>query len=253
MRGIASLFVTLLAASCGGRTVGDRSRTDDGGTGEPISPVSVGDDMDTGSPSPAPPYVDSGSVFQEPDSDVEEVGPPEAGIGDEWNPPTPPAFVPFDPQTSVGPAALGCIPFNKVTPTPFVAANDSADQIRNGMAGSWIGTATSPWGNWYVTITFSGTGHYDALGYSISPPASNPPSFYYGTDSDDPSCLALKQWSPTSLAVPFWYGTYCGLPAWQGELSGAALDTTGDRLDFAFSRSDGYGPIDYDLYRTCTP
>ena len=75
---------------------------------------------------------------------------------------------------------------------------------------------------------------------------------YYGTDSSDPSCLALKQWSPTTLAVPFWYGTYCDLPAWQGELSGAALDITGDRLDFAFSRSDGYGPIDYDLYRMCT-
>jgi hypothetical protein len=251
MRRIPCILVTLLAASCGGRTVGDRSRTGDGGTAN-LAPINVGDDVDTGSPSPAPPYDDAGTgAFQQPDSDVEEFAPPEAGVGDVWGPPPPPV-VPFDPQTPVH-AGGGCTPFDQVTPAPFVAASDSADQIVSGMAGSWIGEAASPWGNWYVTITFNADGHYVALGYSISPPPSNPPSIYYGSDSSDPSCLALKKWSLTTLDVPFWYGTYCGLPAWQGELSGAALDASGDRLQFAFSRSDGYGPIDYDLYRTCTP
>ena len=139
------------------------------------------------------------------------------------------------------------------------------------MVGSWIGRAQAPSGwlpaQWDVTIAFTADQQYTAYGYdgvttgSFSYSAPVTPAFYYGTDDH---CAALHKWRLTNVSIagnvggqidiPFWYGpSGCGLAAWQGELDGIELDASGNRLQLSFNRSDGYGPVNYDLYRLCGP
>jgi len=162
-----------------------------------------------------------------------------------------------------------CVPWSRVSGEAFVAAAPSNETVMarlygltKAVVGPWIGHARSPWGEWDLTITFGADGHYEARAYNGTGNArSNPLAFYYGTDV---GCDSLKQWRLSDLAadgtalgqidVAFSYGpTMCGLPAWQGELSRLDLSATGNRLQFAFNRSDGYGPVQYDLWRACGP
>jgi hypothetical protein len=174
-----------------------------------------------------------------------------------------PAFDPAIPVHDSG----SCVPWSQRSAQAFVPASDDGGQavaarlasVANQALGSWVGLVTSPWGQWDVTITFTADGHYVAYGYNLSEVGpANPPAFYYGTDV---GCDSLKQWRLTSAAadgsvqgqidISFGGPTSCSLPTWQGELSGFALDATDNRLHFAFSRSDGYGPVVYDLWRVC--
>ncbi|HKO92743.1 MAG TPA: hypothetical protein VJU61_16425 [Polyangiaceae bacterium] len=131
-----------------------------------------------------------------------------------------------------------------------------APSPRSTMLGSWRGIVRTPWTSPYlVDITFDEDGHYSAstpeLGDCVS-------AFYYGTDDDTP----IKQWrvgnapgvTSGEIDIAFDYGTESGaieygLPAWQGELAAIERDASGDGLRFEFSRSDGYGPLRFDLRR----
>jgi len=53
--------------------------------------------------------------------------------------------------------------------------------------------------------------------------------------------------------IAFLYGPgQCAPPAWQGKLSQVAIDASGHRLRFAFTTSDGYGPVDYEMFNVCS-
>jgi hypothetical protein len=160
-----------------------------------------------------------------------------------------------------------CASWSTVRGQPFVAASSTSQSVMailgdatKRMTGSWIGHAISPWGAWDITITFTADNHYVARAYNgTAEGGSTPPPFYYGTES---GCDSLKQWRLTGVAatgdvlgqldVPLSYGpALCGLPTWTGDLFSLVFDASGNRLQFAFRRSDGYGPITYDLWRIC--
>jgi len=92
-------------------------------------------------------------------------------------------------------------------------------------------------------------GHYSAYAVGSELP------FYYGAPGGD--CLPLDEWSMLTgvsarIDVPFDYGTAgCGLPTWQGKLDAVLFDADGNRAQFQFSTSDGYGPVLYDMWRVC--
>jgi hypothetical protein len=272
------------SSSSGGSSSGGSSSGSSGGSRSgpvlTVPPPPPSGSSSGGPTSPPDPLPESG-----PYSD-DETGPPigvgpepgDCGCGDEWQPvfdapPPPPSMepvVPFAPQTPVK-VAGACSAFSLVPPEPFVAAkpdvNASVAQIlgttKASMTGSWIGSVASPWPpNWYVTLTFEPDGHYLAMGYNPSLPPPNPLAFYYGTNNDtDPTCVQDRQWRLDGISsdltvsgqidIPFWYYPGCALPAWHGVLSGMAFDATGDRMQFSFETSDGYGPIIYDLWRVC--
>ena len=164
---------------------------------------------------------------------------------------------PVDPSTPVF-NQDACVPWSSVRGQPFMA--DDAGQslatlTKDGVAivGAWVGHAVAPWGQWDVSVTFLVGGHY------IEPSTE----FYYG----DSRCTSLEQWrlldvsaagaASGQIDVPF-AGSQepdgslsCDLPAWQGEVSLLIFSVDGNRLRFDFSRSDGYGPIVYDLWRAC--
>jgi len=133
------------------------------------------------------------------------------------------------------------------------------DDIRAAMVGSWHGVANTPWTEPYaVDLTFSDDGHYSSRCSDFTQECCL--AFYYGTDRDTP----LKQWRIESAALngevsgeidiafdngPASQDGQYGLPSWQGKLSHIERDATGDGLRFEFSRSDGYGPVSYDLRR----
>jgi hypothetical protein len=291
----SSVVVLLLASACGGLAAGEAdagtSSAASGSSGGSSSGASSGGSSGgrpvIGSPPPPGGSTSGGSIS--PPGQLPESGPPVAvgpdpgdcGCGDELQPqfdaPPPQSMepvVPFAAQTPVKVAGV-CTPYSQVPAMPFVPVarnpQQSVGQILSGtsaaMSGSWIGSVTSPWGNWYVTLTFEADGHYLEMGYDRSQPlpSANPPGFYYGTNNDtDPSCIQERQWRLDAIVgsdltvsgqidVPFWYYPGCRLPGWQGVLTGIAFDATSDRMEFSFSRSDGYGPVVYDLWRVCYP
>jgi len=163
-----------------------------------------------------------------------------------------------------------CAPWSTVAGEPFVPTVpqgvDSLDLVTKGIVGSWIGSAAAPtyWvlDSWQIAITFAADGYYEVRGYNGT--ATNgytevkPPPFYYGDQTD---CPSFDRWRLNSIGdagvsgqidTPFYYvSCHCYLPAWQGELSSVALNSAGNRLHFSFATSDGYGPIEYDLWRVC--
>lgn len=160
---------------------------------------------------------------------------------------------------------LGCYPFAAVATEPF--ASDPAignlplepalSRIRGRSEGKWVGTAVAPVGfypqAWQVALNISSNETYTATGVAAG--ASTPP-FYYGETADcPPQRFALNGLSTTGalgeIDVAFRYETECGLPAWQGVVRTLEVDADAVRLRFDFQRSDGYGPIHYDLRRAC--
>jgi hypothetical protein len=166
----------------------------------------------------------------------------------------------------VGSDAGGCQPWTSVNAQPFVASAIDPLSTAKAMAGTWVGKAHSPWNSdWILRVSFGVTGTlsgvYSAVGYSLTTNETTP-AFYYGSDLD----CDLKQWwianvvpaDPTipgvagSINVTFEYPPQaCYLPTWQGDLSNVELNASLTRLQFSFSRSDGYGPVNYDLWRVC--
>jgi hypothetical protein len=136
---------------------------------------------------------------------------------------------------------------------------EAIEKTRAAMAtGAWVGTAVAPEGwlpaAWIVNMSFTSDGRYAATAASNEDAVA----FYYGTDLP---CEDIRTWNLTGVStegveadinIPFDYGADgCGLPAWQGELKNIELDADGLRLQFQFVRSDGYGPVMYDLRQVC--
>jgi hypothetical protein len=119
------------------------------------------------------------------------------------------------------------------------------------MVGHWRGTVTTPWVPAYgAFIAFEADGHYATRSLDAVEPV-----FYYGTDLDtDVKTWTLDYVTARGLAygaidIAFQYGATFGLPVWQGQLRDVKIDDVASRLELSFSRSDGYGPIHYDLWR----
>jgi hypothetical protein len=125
------------------------------------------------------------------------------------------------------------------------------------MLGRWTGHAKTNLG-WApipaVAMSFTADGPY-AGRYSAMCLSAYCRAFYYGTDADSP----LKQYRLNDVGdagralgeidIVDEYGDQFGDVGWQGELHNIEIDATGNRLRFHFWRSDGYGPIRYDLWR----
>jgi hypothetical protein len=122
------------------------------------------------------------------------------------------------------------------------------------MPGRWEGLATTPWTTPYrVELSFAADGHYSAGCTELSRDCCQ--AFYYGSDDDTPIKRYRVEDATLSgnvfgeIDIAFAYADEYGLPAWQGELSNIQRDASGNGLRFSFARSDGYGPIEYDLRR----
>ena len=141
-------------------------------------------------------------------------------------------------------------------PMPKRTQQEAFDTATEYIVGSWRGLVTTPWiPDYEVSLWFDASGHWGGSCAVESEMCCV--AFYYGTDLDcdlkrysiDDATLSGK--ATGTIDIPFWYGeTGCGLPSWQGELSSVALDADLDRLRFDFSRSDGYGPVHFELERT---
>jgi hypothetical protein len=138
-----------------------------------------------------------------------------------------------------------------------VATTDAAELlagVQAAMPGSWQGIATTPWTTpCRVEISFTADGHYS--GRCAELPSDCCQVFYYGSDDDTPikryrvGDATLSGDVFGEIDIAFAYDDEYGLPAWQGELSNLQRDASGNGLRFRFARSDGYGPIEYDLRR----
>jgi hypothetical protein len=155
------------------------------------------------------------------------------------------------------------VPWSGVDSTPFVPATTSATlaQTLAAMHGLWIGHAVAPqyWTPERWDLVLDLTPDETDGGHFTARTSTGSPSFYYGTDESD--CAAMRRYRlfdfgtqgvAGAIDIPFPGGSpSCHLPVWQGELSNIAFDAKANRLRLSFSRSDGYGPIDYDLWRVC--
>jgi hypothetical protein len=273
MRPFAFALVACAAptvAACGGRVEGTIPST-----GQPAFAVSGGESgspRDNGAspatplPSQAPVALPAGppEIVETPDPDARAPILADSGAPG----PSPPPAPPLDRATPVRDGDA-CMPWSAVSGETFVAASPAdaslsvaLSDLSGAVVGPWIGHATSPWGEWDLTVTFTADGRYSARAYDgTGNAAASPLAFYYGTDV---GCDPLKEWHLSGVAadgrglgeidIPFSYGSDgCGLPSWQGELSQLVPGSKHNRLRFAFSTSDGYGPIQYDLWLACRP
>ena len=142
---------------------------------------------------------------------------------------------PWSPVSGLGPAEL-------------LAA------VQASLPGRWEGLATTPWTTPYrVELTFREDGTYSAHCTEFSNDCCT--AFYYGSDLD--SSLKRYRVGDATLSgnvfgeldIAFIYGDEEHLAGWQGELSHIEIDASGNGLRFEFARSDGYGPLAYDLRR----
>jgi hypothetical protein len=142
-------------------------------------------------------------------------------------------------------------------PYPGGDAQELLDTVRATMPGDWAGLARTPWTTPYrVELSFTTEGRYSGRCSEVASECCR--LFYYGSDEDNP----LRQFRVDDVTlsgnvfgeidVPFEYDDSYGLPSWQGELSQVQPDASGNGLRFLFRRSDGYGPIEYDLRRRPT-
>jgi hypothetical protein len=133
-------------------------------------------------------------------------------------------------------------------------------QLEAEMTGVWRGIAHTPAG-WYpslyeVEIAF-GDGHYSAR--CTSEGGACCIAFYYGSDLDFPEKqFRLDSTDASERAsgeIDILFESDAGepsAPGWQGILQKVETDASQHRLRFEFERSDGYGPIAYDLQRVQT-
>ncbi len=123
-------------------------------------------------------------------------------------------------------------------------------RIRDGVLGTWTGTATTPWTLPYaVTFTFDSYSHYSAKsledGYT---------ALYYGSDEDYPD----KRYGITDVqddgnARGFIDIVFAPGNSSREILEGIMLSADGQRLQFWFMYRASYGPLQYDLQRSTSP
>jgi hypothetical protein len=141
-----------------------------------------------------------------------------------------------------------CLP-NQVF-SECVCGTPALMRVRNGVIGTWTGTATTPWVAPYpVTFTFDSYSHYSAKCLQ-----SGCIALYYGTDEDSP----LKQYDITDIqangdadgTIDLVYNASgpADSPT-QEDLKGISLSADTSRLQFYFMHFGEYGPLQYDLQR----
>jgi hypothetical protein len=145
------------------------------------------------------------------------------------------------------------------SPSDWVAPPAQTPEVKfaavvSGIVGSWHGVVTTPWTPPYEVIArFDGDGHYSASCVYSSDVCCI--AFYYGTDEDTPiktytiDDATLSGNVTGTINIAFGYDGFFDTPAWQGELSHLELDADGNRAHFDFNRSDGYGPVHFELER----
>jgi hypothetical protein len=212
--------------------------------------VDTDDPRSTEDPGEEPSYEEDAGTFGADGS----VYPPE--------PPPPDDREPFDPNILVRTNGR-CEALSQVQaePSPYDGApldltvREALNGTSSAMVGTWVGTAHSPWQpeSWPLLLTLRADGTYDAQTFH----GGEAPAFYYGSDLP----CELKRWRLDHVSldgvggqidVPFAYPPEaCYLPGWQGELHDIVFDAHNERMRFDFSRDDGYGPVVYELFRTC--
>jgi hypothetical protein len=125
---------------------------------------------------------------------------------------------------------------------------DALMRVKNGIIGTWTGTATTPfWSPYHVTFTFDSYSHYSSRALD----GNGVPALYYGTDDDSPQ----KQYDITDIQAN---GDATGTIDICFDVSGCnrnklqAIQLSADlsRLKFYIMYLEQYGPLQYDLQRT---
>jgi hypothetical protein len=125
---------------------------------------------------------------------------------------------------------------------------DALMRVKNGLIGTWTGTATTPWTSSYrVTFIFDSYTHYA----SRSLDGNSTSALYYGSDQDSP----LKQYEVTDVqangdavgTIDIYFGDSSTT---RDSLQSIQLSTDLSRLKFSVMHLDQYGPLQYDLQRT---
>jgi hypothetical protein len=159
---------------------------------------------------------------------------------------------------------LGCHPLREVSTQAFVddpvvfdlPLAQSLARVKGRYEGSWVGFAEAPAGwlpeTWLMSLHIEADETYTASTRS----EHYVPPFYYGnTSSCPPQRMQLTKMSTEGaegeIDIAFRYEDECALPGWQGVVKALRVDSDGVRLRFDFARSDGYGPVHYDLWRAC--
>jgi len=120
-------------------------------------------------------------------------------------------------------------------------------RVRDGVIGTWTGTATTPWlAPYRVTFTFDSYSHYSARRLE-----GDTPALYYGIDADSPS----KQYAITNIQAngnaTGYLDVYFGPSSiTRNTLQEIILSPDGNRLQFWFMQAGAYGPLQYDLLRS---
>jgi hypothetical protein len=124
-------------------------------------------------------------------------------------------------------------------------------RVRNGVVGTWTGTATTPWVAPYsVTFTFDSYTHYSARSLQ-----GNQVALYYGIDDDSPfkrydiADLRANGDGTGTIDIVF-SNSGPGGNINQDILDGIKLSADGTRLQFNFMHNGTYGPLQYDLQRS---
>jgi hypothetical protein len=121
-------------------------------------------------------------------------------------------------------------------------------RVKNGIIGTWTGTATTPWvPTYHVTFTFDSYSHYSSKALD----GRGEPALYYGTDDD----LASKRYDINDIQAN---GDATGTidicfdsnDCNRNSLQGIQLSADLSRLKFYFAYLGTYGPLEYDLQRT---
>lgn len=159
------------------------------------------------------------------------------------------------PSCDVDPLPSPFVPSAPPTGDTFEARRAYIEATRAGMTGRWRGWVSTPWTAAYpVSAEFRDDGSYSARSLQTTEPRF--PAFYYGIDDDHP----LKRFRLLDVTayglvrgeidlVFFTSGTPNDLPSWQGLLEELTLDALGNRLQFDFRTSSGYGDVHFDLWR----
>jgi hypothetical protein len=159
---------------------------------------------------------------------------------------------------------LGCHPLSEVSTQAFVPdpivldlpLAQSLARVKGRYEGSWVGFAEAPTGwlpeRWLVSLDIEANETYMA---STRSEVYVPPFYYGNTSSCPPQRIQLTTMSSEGaegeIDIAFRYEDECALPGWQGVVKALRVDSDGVRLRFDFARSDGYGPVHYDLWRAC--
>ena len=123
---------------------------------------------------------------------------------------------------------------------------DALMRVKNGVIGTWDGTATTPWLPPYqVTFSFDSYSHYS--GRSLDAGAV---ALYYGIDDDSPlKRYAINDIQANGDATGTIDIVFDASSVNRDNLQSIQLSSDLNQLKFFFMHSGEYGPLQYDLHR----